>query len=326
VGLVIWLVLSLASRLVASPEEVEAEWLKQAEAWNTNPPGTHGLMGPVASSADAAGAVDGVKDGKYAFHTGHEPNPWWQVDLGEPTPIARIVVYNRLDYAPGLHNADSLVILTSDDGKAWTQRYNNGGKHFGGISGAKPLEVAFPAGQLKARFVRLQIPSEAPIFFHLDEVEIYGPADPKKNLALGKPADQSSISVWSTPKRYVDPSKPISYPTKEVVERGRRLAADLRRMGADVAAFERELDAIAARLRELPGTAPPQTPSARRGSPDPANPSRGTVKQSLYQERTRLGRDLAQTLLRILGMFPTAVKTFSCRRSSAYLVHPSLVE
>ena len=36
-----------------------------------------------ATQDDAAGAVDGVKDGKYAFHTGSEPNPWWQVDLGK---------------------------------------------------------------------------------------------------------------------------------------------------------------------------------------------------------------------------------------------------
>mgnify|MGYP001032180978 CR=1 FL=1 len=47
---------------------------------------------PLSTRSDAAGAVDGVKDGKYAFHTWLEPNPWWQVDLGQPTPISRIVV------------------------------------------------------------------------------------------------------------------------------------------------------------------------------------------------------------------------------------------
>ena len=74
---------------------IEEDWLKS-------------LIEPLTTQSDAAGAVDGVKDGKYAFHTGGDPNPWWQVDLGSMQPIARIVVYNRLDYAPGLHNADTL--------------------------------------------------------------------------------------------------------------------------------------------------------------------------------------------------------------------------
>jgi len=152
------------------------------------------------TAQEAAGAVDGVKDGKYAFHTGQEPNPWWQVDLGTSQPIAKIVVWNRLDYEPGLHNADNLLILTSDDGTAWTQRYDNGGKFFGGVGMGKPLEVAFKAGEVKARFVRLQVRSAAPIFLHLDEVEVFGPADPAKNIALKQPARQSSLSQWSRGK------------------------------------------------------------------------------------------------------------------------------
>ena len=150
-----------------------------------------------ATAQDAGGAVDGVKDGKYAFHTGQEPNPWWQVDLGTSQPIAKIIVWNRLDYEPGLHNADHLLILTSDDGTAWTQRYDNKGKFFGGVGRDKPLEVAFKAGEVTARFVRLQVLSDAPIFFHLDEVEIFGPANPTKNIALKRPARQSSLSQWS---------------------------------------------------------------------------------------------------------------------------------
>ncbi|MBM4034651.1 MAG: hypothetical protein FJ291_23145 [Planctomycetes bacterium] len=148
------------------------------------------------TAADAAGAVDGVKDGKYAFHTGHEANPWWQVDLGSPIAIARIVIWNRLDYQPGLHNADNLLILTSDDGQKWAQRYDNKGKFFGGVGSKEPPLEAKLEG-VKARFVRLQIPSNGPIFFHLDEVEVYGPEDAKKNLALKRPATQSSLSIWS---------------------------------------------------------------------------------------------------------------------------------
>ncbi|MGQ9573879.1 MAG: HzsA-related protein [Thermoguttaceae bacterium] len=160
---------------------------------------------PVSTAADAAGAVDGVKNGRYGFHTSLEPNPWWQVDLGRAEPIGRIVVYNRLDYAPGLRNADSLVILVSEDGRSWTKVYQNQGRPFGGATDGRPLVVDFqarpPAGMksVQARFVRIQLASPEPVFFHLDEVEIYGPGDAKQedNLALGRPADQSSRSPWS---------------------------------------------------------------------------------------------------------------------------------
>jgi len=245
----------------AWPALVEEDWLRQAEAKPAA-----GQSRPGTTREDAAGACDGVKDGKYAFHTAQEPNPWWQVDLGEPQAISKVVVYNRLDYAPGLHNADNLLILTSDDGKAWKQVYDNKGKHFGGVSGAKPLEVAFGAppsppyqggdkGGVRARFVRLQIPSSAPIFFHLDEVEVYGSADPAKNLALHRPADQSSTSQWSTVKAQRAETG-VSYPIAAVIERGRRLAADIKELGADTQPHERALDEIAARLLALPADAP----------------------------------------------------------------------
>jgi hypothetical protein len=182
--------------------EVERDWLRQAEALDAWRRGAqHGAR--ATTQGDAAGAVDGIKDGKYAFHTGHEPNPWWQVDLGQATPLARLVIYNRLDYAPGLHNADTLIVLTSDDGQTWTQRYDNQGKHFGGISGAKPLEVVFAPGEVQARFVRLQIPSPQPIFFHLDEVEIYGESLSQQSQRWSSSASTlsgSSHSRFGTPQ------------------------------------------------------------------------------------------------------------------------------
>ena len=225
-------------------QQIEEDWLRA-------------IAEPLSTRSDAAGAVDGVKDGKYAFHTGLAPNPWWQVDLGEPVAIGRVVVYNRLDYAPGLHNADNLQILTSDDGQSWTLRHDNQGRHFGGIHGAKPLEVSFPpAGRLQARFVRLQLPSPQPIFFHLDEVEIYGPEPDSQNLALHRPADQSSLSQWSTAK-----SQGSYFPTADCLARARRLAEDLRHAGLDVAPHLAELDAAARRLEALPADA---SESARR--------------------------------------------------------------
>ncbi len=152
------------------------------------------------TALDAAGAVDNVKNGRYGFHTGHQPNPWWQVDLAAVHTITRIVVYNRLDYAPGLHNADNLVILTSKDGRQWSLLHDNQGRHFGGVTSGKPLVVDARdahTARRSARFVRLQIKSDAPLFFHLDEVEVYAEAEPAKNIARGRPAAQSSLSIWS---------------------------------------------------------------------------------------------------------------------------------
>ncbi|MGD0091281.1 MAG: discoidin domain-containing protein [Planctomycetota bacterium] len=266
--------LTAAQEPPAWPAQLEQDWLRQAEARPAP-----GQSRPATTREDAAGACDGIKNGKYGFHTAQEPNPWWQVDLGGPLPLGKVVVYNRLDYAPGLHNADNLLLLTSDDGKAWTERYDNKGKHFGGVSGAKPLEVAFGAGEVRARFVRLQIRSAAPIFFHLDEVEVYGPDDATgagkmpapqneagkmpalQNLALHKPADQSSTSQWSTVKAPA-PAAGESYPTAGVLERGRRLAADLQRLGVDTRDRQSALDELAGRLLALPGAG--GTPALQR--------------------------------------------------------------
>ena len=134
---------------------VEDDWLRSAEP-------------SLTTQSDAAGACDGVKNGTYGFHVGLQSNPWWWVDLGETRRIGRIVVYNRLDYAPGLHNADTLQILVSVNGKDWSLCHDNQGQHFGGIQGADPLEACFDGEGLSARFVRLTIPSAGPIYFHLD--------------------------------------------------------------------------------------------------------------------------------------------------------------
>ena len=222
-----------------TPEMIEADWLKQAESWRA---AKTGATTQVTTASDATGAVDGVKNGLYAFHSGQEPNPWWQVDLQEPTAIARIVVYNRLDYAPGLHNADTMRIFASDDAQNWTLIHDCGGKHFGGITGVKPLEITLDKGNVTARFLRLQIPSDKPIFFHLDEVEVYSFDDPAENIALWKPADQSSLSQWSTAKRRVDPNVENTFPLAETREKILKLAEYLESQSVDTSDIVNALD------------------------------------------------------------------------------------
>ncbi len=142
---------------------------------------------------DAAGACDGVKTGTWGFCTNRQADPWWQVDLGKTAALDRVVIYNRCD--SGMEGRTRrLKVLLSPDGSKWTQVYQHDGKAFFGYTDDKPLSVAMKGA--KARFVRIQLPGTE--YLHLDEVEVYAVAG-KGNLALGKPADQSSVSPWSTP-------------------------------------------------------------------------------------------------------------------------------
>ena len=178
-------------------EMIEADWLKQVESWRDVSSNSSKVLN---THTDAAGAVDGVINGTYGFHTAGDPNPWWQVDLEQPVSVAKIVVYNRLDYAPGLHNADTMRVSVSDNGTDWTLIHDCAGKFFGGLHGEAPLQLAFKKGQLTTQFIRLQIPTDQSILFHLDEVEVYSHDNPDENIALWRPANQSSICVWSTAK------------------------------------------------------------------------------------------------------------------------------
>lgn len=240
------LVFVLASGLVVAQntirgidrEMIEADWLKQVESWReviSNSPNS------LSTQTDAAGAVDGVKNGTYGFHTNMEPNPWWQIDLEQIVPVSKIIVYNRLDYAPGLHNTDTMQVKVSDDGVNWKLLHDCAGKHFGGIHGEAPLQLEFEKGKLNTRFIRLQIPSAQPIFFHLDEVEVFSYDNPNENIAEWKPANQSSICTWSKPKFKKSKEWDDRYPLDEARERIQKLADFLTEQGIDVT---KTLDAL----------------------------------------------------------------------------------
>jgi hypothetical protein len=56
--------------------------------------GAAGLTAGIATWQDAAGGCDRVKTGGCGFHTAsNETDSWWQVDLGQPYALDRIVVY-----------------------------------------------------------------------------------------------------------------------------------------------------------------------------------------------------------------------------------------
>ncbi len=116
---------------------------------------------------DPQGAVDGVINGGYAFHTNNEANPWWQVDLGASYRLAEVRLYNRMDCCG--ERARTVQIMVSDDGRNWRTVYRHKGSVFGGKDG-KPLVVVL--SDVQARHVRLQLNESN--WFHLDEVEVMG--------------------------------------------------------------------------------------------------------------------------------------------------------
>jgi hypothetical protein len=230
---------------------VQADWLLQDKVRTGEP----ARGGPKATpQGDAAGAVDGVKNGKYGFHTSNDAQPWWQVDLGKRVPLARVVVYNRCDGGCPSRNP-RIELALSNDGKAWTVAYRHKGTPFGGVGHGKPLTVTLDGRP--ARFVRLQHPTKT--WFHLDEVEVYPTSAPQKNIALGKPADQSSASRWSVEHTAVARGTlPASYPFARVLKRGRALAADLLENGAPVRVQVKRFEAAAQQAESLPQDASPE--------------------------------------------------------------------
>lgn len=237
--------LALTARAVTFHEAVEADWLRQIEKRSL--PATPAGKPQVTVEEDAAGAVDSVKDGKWGFHTEYEVNPWWQVDLGESRAVGRLVLWNRCDSCGARNNR--ILVLVSDDGKTFRQVYQHNGTVFCGFTDKKPL-VAELKG-VTARFVRLALSGK--VYLHLDEVEIFAVGS-DRNIALGKPATQSSVSTWSAKHgmQVAEKQKPREYPFSTVIERGLRLAESQRRLGVKVDDQIATLKQVAAEVKRLP--------------------------------------------------------------------------
>ncbi|MFO8014717.1 MAG: SUMF1/EgtB/PvdO family nonheme iron enzyme [Phycisphaerae bacterium] len=242
------------------PQRLQAEWQRQLLRATKVSGGSP--AGRVSTQADAAGGCDGVKNGEFGFHTDREAKPWWQVDLGGKTGLDRIVIYNRCNTAS--ERAARLHVMLGHDGESWRTVYRHDGKTFGGVADTKPLVINVRGES--ARFVRVQVPENT--WLHLDEIEVYGTADTGSNIALGKPADQSSASRWSkgdrpAPKTAKSSEPGVAVPhgayvdaVQHVLESGSLLAEDLRGAGVDTNAFEREAARIAKALRSLRADSP----------------------------------------------------------------------
>ncbi|MFV1964164.1 MAG: discoidin domain-containing protein [Pirellulaceae bacterium] len=254
---------------------VEADWVEQDTLFGgkqarIEPTSQRNVYG-VTTDEDAAGGCDGVKNGRWGFHTASgEQDPWWQVDLGDLVHLDRIVVYNRIDRGTAPRTANIRVLVNDtetcneDDFKLV---YQHNGQPFFGIDGDQPLVVDLKDKEITARIVRLHIPGKCS--FALDEIEVYSMDNPDKNIALGKPADQKSVSNYSYPGtlpagvQSAEPPRAVQARfllahTLDVVQRARALARRLRPT-ANAQALDplvRQLDELEQRLKKLPSDAP----------------------------------------------------------------------
>ncbi len=213
-------------------EQVEADWLLQEKMrWERK--------GQVTTVSDAAGVCDGVKDGKWGCHTGMEDSPWWQVDLRAQHALARVAIWNRCDGAAPRSN--HLAVLLSDDGQSWRTVYKHNGTTFYGFTDKKPLVVSLEGR--KARFVRIQLPGKT--FLHLDEVQVFGAENSKRNLAFRCPTNQSSVSQWST--------YDLAPPTTDWADRILGIAANCDRLAAEGRGSDRLLGKLETVAGKKPG-------------------------------------------------------------------------
>jgi len=250
---------------------IEADWIEQdsraaglrlAEAHRASKSSLRVNSYGVTTAQDAAGGCDGVKNGRWGFHTASgEQDPWWQVDLQGEYRLDRVVIFNRTDRNTAGRTKHIRILVAEEDGR-FRRVYAHNGRTFYGIKEGRPLVVKLGDKGITARIVRLQVPGRCS--FALDEVEVYATEDPEKNIALGKPAEQKSVGRYSYPGTLPEGVDWARLPgaaagvfelewTAEVVKRGRALLARLRAEG-DARRLDRlatELNAVAARLAEL---------------------------------------------------------------------------
>ncbi len=228
-----------------SRARIEEDWLR-ADALRCFEGAARQPAPSATPEQDAIGAVDGIKNGKWGFHTETEREPWWQVDLGNAAALDRVVIYNRCDFGP--ERAARIMVLLSNDGATFRQVYRHNGAVFQGQPDNKPLVASL--GGATARYLRLQLPDT--VYFHLDEVEVYATGG-KDNIALGRAATQSSVSQWSVPHGAAVGSVQVrEYPTARIIDRGRKLAAHLRTLGVETDPEIGALEALAKQLAGLP--------------------------------------------------------------------------
>lgn len=171
--------------------------------------GNIALGRPASQSSTVSGgvasrAVDGITDGRYAnasvTHTLNNRNAWWQVDLGRSANIGLIRLFNRTEVSGRLSDVHLFVSDLDMSGRNVSELLNDPEVGQAFIEG--------PAGAMKdienigrGRYVKIQLDGTNSLT--LAEVQVFEAILPE-NLALAKPATQSSTGLNGVASRAVD--------------------------------------------------------------------------------------------------------------------------
>lgn len=156
-------------------------------------------------------SVDGNTSGNYygdesVSHTITSDQPWWQVDLLANSKIESIEVWNSTD-TPFVNVTQNFHIIASENPfttnetlSSILQRGDVESQHVTGVAG-RPTSFSLPPNK-NARYVRVQIESNSAAgseqdYLVMAEVNVLGAPTGVKNLALNKPARQSSTYLPS---------------------------------------------------------------------------------------------------------------------------------
>lgn len=131
-----------------------------------------------STDEDAKGAISGVEDERFGFHTDEEDNPWWMLDLGQKVPAYAIEIVNRKD---GFEDKErSLNVEVSVDGENWIL-IHDGLSFFGSSEDKPPLFIPI-YNNLSFRFLRLSLRERN--YFHLTRVSVFVEAAIARALEL----------------------------------------------------------------------------------------------------------------------------------------------
>lgn len=142
--------------------------------------------GPSPRAVD--GNTNGVWDSGSVTHTGYQSKPWWKVDLKGTYTVTEVNIFNRVDCCTERLSNFNVELLDSNAQVISSQTY----------AGTAPSQTTFKFPKIKANQVRIQL--NGTNYLSLAEVTVKG------NLALGRPATQSTTDYGGVAPRAVDGS------------------------------------------------------------------------------------------------------------------------
>lgn len=103
-----------------------------------------------------------------AFHTAHENEPWWMVDMLEEYVVNEITIVNRVEQAERFQR---FQILSSRDGTSWISRYSKIDSNAVSSRADNPYRIRI-ADPFLARHVKISLIGEGHL--HLRRIQVFG--------------------------------------------------------------------------------------------------------------------------------------------------------